>query len=133
MPIPKKINEIIFSTKDVICKERVKNAAIKAGLQGIIIVPKKNPYKKAEIFGLLEVGGVIFGNKEVNSILRIKKILIIIKMINAIGVIIPITLVKETSKSVVKTKPKNIIKEITPLETKIPNNKTFDLESLLVN
>lgn len=72
-----------------------KKAAMKAGLQGITIAPKKKPYRKAFSFGFLLVGVFGFGINLEMSKSNKSKMLTIPRIENAIGEIIPIIFVKE--------------------------------------
>jgi len=92
-----------------------KKALINAGLQGITIAPKKKPYNNAVKRGLLVIGDLILlGNILERSTLKIKSRLITPKIPKAIGETIPITLVKDFCRIVVKSRPKTSIKIITP-------------------
>ena len=120
-PIPKKTKFNIVLKKFENNKDLAKNAEINAGLQGITIAPKKNPYNKAFITGLFAVGVFGFGINLEKSTLNINAILTRIKIPKAIGEIIPITLVRENLKIVVKTNPRININNITPKTIKTPN------------
>ncbi len=97
-------------------------AAINKGLQGITIAPKKKPNKNPFNNGCLLVGVFGFGMNLETSKLNIKNKLIIPKIPKAIGEIIPITFVNETSNIVVKINPKINIKTITPAVITNPSN-----------
>ncbi len=113
-PIPKKRKLRTFEAKPIIVSALVNKAAMKSGLQGITIAPKKNPKRNALRKGFLEVGALICGNNVTTSIFRIKSMLKAPRRINAIGEIIPITFVRDDSRKVVKIKPIRDMKEITP-------------------
>jgi hypothetical protein len=82
--------------KSIVVTPIVNKAAINAGLQGITIAPKKNPKTKALRKGLLRIGALtFFGIILLKSKSRIRKMLMIDRIPNAIGEITPITFVNE--------------------------------------
>ena len=98
MPRAKTKKLIIFSKNAIVSRAFVKKAAIKSGLQGITIAPKKNPKRKAfhkTCFVLMEW---IFGRNLPISMLNIRSILIILSNIKAIGETIPMIFVREICK-----------------------------------
>ena len=98
-----------------------KNAAINAGLQGITMAPKKNPNKNAFVIGFLAPGVFILGINLLKSKLKIKNMLMIPKIPNAMGEIIEITFVRDSWRIVVNIRPRAIIKARTPATTNRPN------------
>ena len=92
-----------------------------AGLHGSTIAPKKSPKMKALRRGFLVTGALTLGKSFPKSKLNIKKILMMVKIPNAIGEIIPITFVKDFCKKKVKIKPNKNIEVKTPKLTTIPN------------
>ena len=133
-PIPKArkldILEIKFSNKRALAKK----AAIKAGLHGITIAPKKKPKIKAFFIGfLLPVWTFVFGTNLEKSVSNIKAKLIIPKIAKAIGETIPIILVSDFCNIVVKISPNRIIKTIIPIRIVKPNKKKVFLLSVPEN
>lgn len=115
-------------------KALAKKAVINAGLHGITIAPKKKPNMNALFIGLL-FSVLIFdlGINLEKSKSNIKAKLISPKIKKAIGEIIPITLVRDFCRSVVKINPNKIIKIIIPVKIVNPNNKKVFLLSFPEN
>ena len=133
-PIPnpknKKFKRLMKKLAVVVFKNK---AAIKAGLHGITIAPKKNPNRKAFFKGFLDVGVLNLGKNFPKSKLKIKNKLITANKVNAIGDITPITFVNETCKIKENTNPNSNINNIKPETTINPNKTTFFLDSFPVN
>ncbi|MCK5660025.1 MAG: hypothetical protein KAH86_01600 [Methanosarcinales archaeon] len=124
IPAPKNTKRKILPTKSMVEVDivLVKRTAIKSGLQGNTIAPKKKPKRNALIIGFLTTGALVFGRNFPKSILNISNKLIIINMPKAMGEIISITAVRETFNIVVKISPNNSMNEITPNDTSNPNS-----------
>ena len=58
-PTPKAVKFNMLEVKLLNKKARERNAAIKPGLQGMTIAPKKKPYNRAFRVGCLAVGALI--------------------------------------------------------------------------
>ena len=101
----------------------VKRAAINRGLQGTTIAPKKKPYVRELTQGLLVMGARPFGRNLPISTLKINSKLIMNSMPKATGDTIAMTLVSDTSRTVVNISPSNIINRITPEVITKPNRK----------
>jgi len=100
----------------------IANKTIKeAGLHGRTIAPKNIPNKKELRRGFFKIGEEIFGNKLEKLKLKIKNKLTIPKIAKAIGEIIEIVFVKETSRIFVNINPTINKEVITPKVTEIPN------------
>jgi hypothetical protein len=139
MPMPKDTKRAIFTAKSIPVAVVVKRTAINAGLHGITIAPKKNPYVKAFAQGFLAIGArpgrtgrilsMSTSKSKINDkrLVTIRKRLIISSMPKAIGEAILITLVRDTSRMVVNTKPSKNIKIITPAVITSPNRKMVSL------
>ncbi len=120
IPIPNDKNLTMLAMKSTVVMVGINKAAMNNGLQGITIPPKKNPYRKAPRIGFSDWGVLAFGRYLAKSILKISKMLINIKIPNAIGETISITFVREAFRMVVKTKPSNDMKTTTPTTTISP-------------
>jgi len=131
IPIPKNMNVIKLLTKSIEITLLAKSAAMNNGLQGTTIAPKKKPYTKAPINGFLTVGVSILGKNLPTSISKISNKLIIISIPKAIGETIPITWVKEISRSVVNIKPSININRTTPNVIITPNKASVFLSDSL--
>jgi len=123
--MPKERKLSILEAKFSINNALARKAAIKPGLHGITMAPKKKPNPNALFQGFLLVFTLTFGKNLPKSKSNIKNILIIPNMAKAIGETIAITLVKDCCKRVVKISPKSNIKIMTP-ETTIAPNKAYD-------
>ena len=123
--MPKERKLSILEVKLSINNALARKAAIKPGLHGITIAPKKKPNPNALFQGFLLVFTFILGINLPKSKLNIKNILIIPNMAKAIGETIAITLVKDCCNKVVKIRPKSNIKIITPKTITAPN-KAYD-------
>jgi len=123
MPNERKL--AILVTKLSNNKALAKKAAIKAGLQGITMAPKKKPKPNALFKGFLLIGAFILGKNLEKSTLNIRNKLIIPNIAKAIGETIAITLVKDCCNKVVKIRPKSNMKIMTP-KTTIAPNKAYD-------
>lgn len=111
-----------------------KNAVIKAGLHGRTIAPKKKPKINALFRGFLfPVWIFVLGRNLEKSNSNIRAKLIKPKIAKAIGETIPITLVNDFCKSVVKINPNKIIKIIIPDKIVKPNKKNVFLLSFPEN
>ena len=121
IPIPNDKNLTMLAMKSTVVMVGINKAAMNNGLQGITIPPKKNPYRKAPRIGFSDWGVFAFGRYLAKSMLKINKILIIIKIPNAIGETIPITFVNDALKIVVNINPNIAIKTTTPKTTINPN------------
>jgi hypothetical protein len=105
----------MFSRKSTVASVLVNRTAIKAGLQGTTMAPKKKPKEKALIQGFFcPVDIFTFGMYLPKSTLNIIRRLIIRRMPKAIGDITPITFVKETCRTVVNIIPRKNMNKITP-------------------
>ncbi|MDA0524296.1 hypothetical protein J2750_002228 [Methanococcoides alaskense] len=113
-PIPKAMKFRKFSRKPVLVRDLANRAAMNAGLHGTTMAPKKNPYKKAVMIGLLLFEMLVLGKNLPISKSSINNILMMNSMPNAIGEIIPMTFVSETCNIVVNNIPRSAIKRITP-------------------
>lgn len=133
IPTPNAIKLKKLDVNEVIVSALEKRAAIKSGLHGIIIAPKKKPNRNALNLGFLDVGVWKLGKNLLSSILNINIKLISPRIPNAIGDTIPITFVREDCRIVVNTSPRIIINEITPVETKIPSFNIWCLSSFSPN
>ena len=121
-PNPKPRKLVIPDKNCVVVAALAKNAAIKAGLQGKTIAPKKNPNEKALTKGFLESFGVLaFGMNLPKSTSNIKSKLITNKIPKAIGETIFITLVSDAWNKVVKTMPIKSMNAMTPSVAINPN------------
>lgn len=121
IPRPKERNWIMFNKKSAVLAVVANNAAIKRGLHGMIIAPKKKPKANAFRKGFLNVGVFVFGINFPMSTLNISNTLMSNRNPKANGEMIPITFVKETSSIVVKISPKTNIKRSTPTTIKEPS------------
>jgi hypothetical protein len=95
IPNPNKIKFNIFVIGSTVNAARAKKAAIKPGLQGNIIPPKKKPNKKELIIGFLTWGVFNFGKYLLKSKSKIKTKLTSARTIKAIGDTISTTLVSD--------------------------------------
>ncbi len=120
IPMPKNKKFRIFARKLIVDNVLVNKAAMNNGLHGITIAPKKKPNVNELTTGFFTAGVCIFGRNLPVSISNIKNKLIISNMLNAIGEIIPITLVSDTCSIVVNNSPISTINRITPLEIITP-------------
>ena len=98
VPIPKpKSKKFIRLLMKLVVDVLIANRTIRdAGLHGRTIAPKKKPKIKALNMGLFLIGAFILGKNFPISKLNIIKILIIPRIANAIGLIIPIAFVKDS-------------------------------------
>ncbi len=96
IPMEKKKNVKIFSKKPIRVIALANRAAIKRGLHGTIIAPKKKPKKNARSKGFFTLGAFKRGRYEPTSTLKIRRRLINKSKINAIGEITLIILVRDT-------------------------------------
>lgn len=130
IPIPKntKFNRLFMK---LIVEVLIENKTINgAGLHGSIMAPKKKPNMNELSKGFLVIGALtFFGINLVKSKLKINNILTKAKMLNAIGEIIPIALVKDSCNSLVKIKPTSNIDTIIPNVTIIPKIIKFFFDS----
>ena len=90
-------------------------------MHGKTISPKNNPKINASHKGLERRGELNLGNNFPMFTLNIIRMLIIARMPKAIGLIIPIALVKDSCKKKVKINPKMNMEIITPKVTMNPN------------
>jgi hypothetical protein len=124
-PIPKPNDRKLrmFSRKSRVVNVLVNRTAIKAGLQGTTMAPKKKPKEKALIQGFFcPVDILAFGRYLPKSTLNIISRLIINSMPKAIGDITPITFVKETCRTVVNIIPSKNMNKITPAVMTTPKS-----------
>lgn len=120
IPTPNSRKLIRLFMKLVVEVEIANSIARLAGLQGNTISPKNNPNKKASHNGFCCIGELNLGKILPMSTLNIIKILIIARIPNAIGLIIPIALVRDFCKKKVNISPKINIETITPNVTVNP-------------
>lgn len=92
-----------------------------AGLQGKTISPKNNPNKNASHKGFCCIGELNLGKSFPISKLNIIKMLMMARIPNAIGLIIPMELVRDFCNKKVKINPKINIETITPNVTVNPS------------
>ncbi len=90
IPIPNSKKLIRLFMKDIVDVEIANSIARLAGLQGNTISPKNNPNRNASHNGFCCIGELNLGKNLPISTLKIIRILIIAKIPNAIGLIIPI-------------------------------------------
>ena len=114
IPIPKSRKLIRLLMKDVVEEEIANSIARLAGLQGSTISPKNSPKSKASHNGFSFIGELNLGKIFPMFMLNIISRLIIARIPNAIGLMIPIALVRDSCKKKVKISPKINIEIITP-------------------
>lgn len=121
IPMPKNRKRSTFSRKPVADMALVKRAAINSGLQGTTMAPKKKPNKKALAQGFLAIGVRALGRNLPTSTLKISKRLMTSNIPKAMGDTMPIILVNDTSRMVVKINPSSSINRMTPEVMTSPN------------
>jgi len=114
MPMPKKRKRSIFSKKPIADMVLVKRAAIKRGLQGTTMAPKKKPNMKALIQGLRAVGVCALGKNFPTSTLNINSKLITSSTPKAIGDTMPMIFVSDAFSILVKISPSMNMNRIAP-------------------
>ncbi len=133
-PNPNAIKLNMLEIKSPNKKALAKNAAIKAGLHGITIAPKKKPKTNALFNGfLLPVWMFALGINLEKLRSNIKARLIKPRMANATGEIMLMTLVRDFCRRVVNTNPSKTIKIIIPVKIVKPKRKKVLLLSFPEN
>ncbi len=95
IPIPKKMKLRRFVKKLIVEVDTTNKTARDAGLQGRTIAPKNRPKIKDVRAGLFPIFMLYLGRNFPKSNPKMRKMLMINRMVKAIGEIIPIALVKE--------------------------------------
>jgi len=132
IPMPNTMKFSRFRRKSVVDALIAKSMINDAGLHGRTIAPKKKPKRNEERKGFFVIGAVTFGKNFPTSILKIRKILTMAKIPNAIGEIMPIALVNEVDRSFVNISPNKNMEVIIPTVTMSPNCMIFFLGSSLL-
>jgi hypothetical protein len=120
IPTPNKMKFPRLARKVIVEVEIAKRIASEAGLHGRTISPKNRPKMNASQSGFVRIGELNFGKIFPISMFNIIRILITARIPNAIGLIIPIALVRDFWRKNVKISPKINIETITPNVTKNP-------------